>query len=60
MRRADVPEEVRKILGGWSDDSAESGYGAQDMKRLLKYLKKLSYPGLDLSHLYPKLKKESE
>jgi len=53
MRRGDIPEEIRKILGGWSNSSAESGYGAQDMGRLLKYLEKLSYPGLSLSPLYP-------
>lgn len=56
MRRADVPEEIRKAIGGWKrgNESAESGYGSQDMARLLKYLEKLNYTGLEFSHLCPK------
>lgn len=54
LRRADVPEEIRRILGGWKTDaSAESGYGAEHLPRLLKYLEKLKYPSLDLTALAP-------
>lgn len=55
LRRADVPQEIRRALGAWvQDKSAELGYGPQHYPRLLKYLEKLEYPGLSLSHLYPK------
>ena len=56
MRRADVAQEIRQALGGWKrgDESSEIGYGSQHFPRLLKYLEKLEYPNLDLSHLTPK------
>jgi len=53
MRRADVSEEIRRAIGGWKDESSEIGYGAQHFPRLLKYLEKLEYPGLNLTHLLP-------
>lgn len=55
LRRADIPQEIRRALGGWvHDKSAELGYGPQHYPRLLKYLERLEYPGLELKHLYPK------
>jgi len=53
LRRADVPEEIRKRLGGWKIHGAEGSYGPEHLPRLLKYLRKINYPGLDLSSLYP-------
>jgi integrase len=52
LRRADVPEEIRKRLGGWKIHGAEHSYGPEHLPRLLKYLRKVNYPGLDLSALY--------
>ena len=53
LRRAEVPEEIRKRLGGWKIHGAEGGYGPEHLPRLLNYLAKADYPGLDLSTLYP-------
>jgi hypothetical protein len=54
LRRADVREEIQDRLGGWkTPGSAGRNYGGQPMDRLLMYLQKLEYPGLDLSALYP-------
>jgi len=50
LRRADVREEIQDRLGGWkTPGSAGRNYGRQPMDRLLKYLEKLEYPGLDLN-----------
>jgi integrase len=54
LRRADVPEEVRRVICGWRNVSAEAHYGGQNIPRLFKHLEKLEYPGLDLRHLYPR------
>jgi integrase len=54
LRRSDVPLEIRKRLGGWkADNSAESGYGGEHLPTLFRYLRKLSYPGLELDRLTP-------
>ena len=54
LRDADVPLDVREALGGWSrSGSAESIYGRGYKPNLLRpYVDKVSYPDLDLSHLY--------
>jgi integrase len=52
LRRADVPEEIRKRLGGWKIHGAESSYGPEHLPRLLSYLEKVEYSGLDLSAFY--------
>jgi hypothetical protein len=44
-----VPEEIRRRLGGWKIQGAEAGYGPEHLPRLLKYLRKVEYPGLDLA-----------
>jgi site-specific recombinase XerD len=56
LRRADVPEEIRKRLGGWKIHGAEGSYGPEHLPRLLKYLEKVEYPGLDLNAFCPELK----
>jgi len=50
---ADVPEEIRKRLGGWKIHGAEGGYGPEHLPRLLKYLEKVEYPGFDLNAFCP-------
>jgi integrase len=54
LRRADVPEEIRKRLGGWKIHGAEAGYGPEHLPRLLKYLRKVDYPDLDLKRFSTK------
>jgi integrase len=54
LRRADVPEEIRKRLGGWKIHGAEAGYGSEHLPRLLKYLRKVDYPDLDLKRFSTK------
>ena len=50
--------EILKAVGGWSQGNLVSDdYGNEDEygpDQLLKYVKKIKYPGLDLSHLYVK------
>jgi len=59
-RAGSVGEEVRKALMGHSDASTVSGgYGAKNMlarwtaQVLTEAVEKISYPGLDLSHVRP-------
>lgn len=54
LRRVEVPQEIRRSLGGWKDASSESTYGSQYFPNLLKHLEKLTFPELDLTHLLPK------
>lgn len=55
LRICDVPEDVRRRLGGWTDrTSLESSYGGRVLPLLAKHLAKLKYPGLNLSHLMPR------
>lgn len=54
-RAADVPEEVHDALTGHITSSIGRRYGSGfPLSVLAKYVNSLSYPGLDLSHLYPK------
>lgn len=54
LREADVPPEASRQLGGWTDETVDQIYGAKSMKpeTLYKHISKVSYPDLDLSHLY--------
>jgi len=53
LRVAGVPEDVRRRLGGWKDNtSLESRYGGRLPAHLAKNLAKLKFDGLDLSHLH--------
>lgn len=54
LRRAEAPKEITDRLGGWAGDgSVQESYGAgYDVDHLARYLNKITYPGLDLSHLY--------
>ena len=52
LRMVEVPQDVRRRLGGWTDNtSLESSYGGRLIPYLAEQLAKLHYPGLDLSHL---------
>ena len=52
LRRADAPPEAL-ALGGWSQGKNASDYygDRQDPDYLVKYVKSVEFPGLDLSHL---------
>ncbi len=54
LRAADISSERTRALGGWSDrDGAEAIYGSGHSARALyQEITKLSYSGLDLSHLH--------
>lgn len=57
FRRAEVPEEIACAIGGWSyEKSTGKRYGSGNMafpiKQLAPRVQQISYPGLDLSHLY--------
>lgn len=56
----DISESVIEALGGWSETQTTSkNYGSGYSIELLdKHLQKLSYKGLDLSHLYLKKAKD--
>ena len=56
LRHADAPDWVLQAVGGWKQGKMVSDdYGKKDWPDLLhKWVKKVSYPGLDLSHLYLK------
>jgi hypothetical protein len=52
LRNARVPEDVVRILGGWTHRTTADGYGGgPSMKVRSEYLAEIAYPGLDLSHL---------
>jgi len=53
MRRVGAPQEIRRALGGWKDESSEVSYGPDYFPRLFKCVEKLEYPGLVLAHLSP-------
>jgi integrase len=60
LRRGEADHEVREALIGHANDSSVSGgYGASSMlsrfgaKRLAAAIKRISYPGLDLSKVRP-------
>ena len=54
LRDAAVPQDRRRELGGWADTGIDDAYGRGSPIRLLSQdIAKITYPGLDLSHLYP-------
>jgi hypothetical protein len=54
MREAGVPQERVRLIGGWKRTSTDEKYGVGlSAKSLLKDLKKVKYPSLDLDHLLP-------
>lgn len=54
MRRADIPDQIVSALGGWTGDmGTQDKYGSKDSAQVLyEYISKITYPKLDLSHLY--------
>lgn len=56
LRRIEASPEILQALGGWSQGNLVSeNYGGEyEPEQLLKYVEKIEYPGLDLSHLYVK------
>jgi integrase len=53
MRAAQVPEDIADALGGWAGGGEGRAYGAgYNAEVLTQHLSRISYPGLDLSHLY--------
>lgn len=55
LRRVDAPPAALKALGGWSQGSLVSdNYGDPlNLQMQTKWINMVSYPGLDLSFLYP-------
>ncbi len=52
MRDAETPTDRAGFLGGWTGRSSPERYGiGGSIPRLYEEIKKLTYPGLDLSHL---------
>lgn len=52
LRNARVPDDVVRILGGWTQRSIANSYGAGPSIALQsEYIASLNYPGLDLTHL---------
>lgn len=48
-----VPEEIVQAMGGWKGSGQDKEYGnGYTAEALYKELKKVRYPGLELSHLY--------
>lgn len=55
LRRIDAPTEIVELLGGWASGgkAVNKSYGSgYEPDQLYDYIKKITYPGLDLSHLY--------
>lgn len=55
LRRAMLPRDVIVALGGWSGDGVDDDYGNDAtafVPVLAASVAKVSYPGLELSHLY--------
>jgi len=50
---AEVSDERVKVLGGWARQGQSAKYGrAKHVQALKQEISKVTYPGLDLSHLY--------
>ena len=51
-RNARIPDETADAIGGWRRDGTSSRYGAgASQKVLLEEIRKIEFPGVDLSHL---------
>lgn len=59
LRHIEAPPEILKAVGGWSQGNLVSDDygGGNEPEQLLKYVEKIAFAGLDLSHLYVKDKK---
>lgn len=54
LENAEVEESIANALCGWKGKSMYERYGkGRTVENLYSHLKKVAYPGLDLSHLYP-------
>lgn len=54
MRRAEVSHDVAVKIGGWAGAGISDHYGSDNLVKLAhQQLNRISYEGLDLSHLYP-------
>ena len=56
LRRMEAPPDILKALGAWSQGSVVSDDYGGDLEQghLFKYVERIKYPGLKLSHLYTK------
>lgn len=55
LRRTEAPTEIVELLGGWAsgNKAVNKSYGSgYEPDQLYKYVKEVSYPGLDLGHLF--------
>ncbi|HAT50438.1 MAG: site-specific integrase [Nitrospirae bacterium] len=54
LRRAEVSQDMARLLGGWSGGGTDQdyGHGSELLPAKAKAIAKIEYPGLDLSHLY--------
>lgn len=53
LRESEIPREIAEALSGWSDRRVSSEYGEGfSARKLSDHMNRISYPGLDLSHLY--------
>lgn len=54
LRESHVPDEMTTLICGWSKGGMENHYGkGKYADRLYEDIRKVTYLGLDLSHLYP-------
>jgi integrase len=54
LRRIDAPDSTLEAVGGWSQGKTSDSYGdPSDPDLQFKIIRKISFPGLDLSPLYP-------
>ena len=62
LRDAGVSEEMRSAINGWSNQrTMDSRYGrGHKVKALFDEVRKINYPGLDLSHLYANAPKDTD
>jgi integrase len=52
LREGNVQHDFVNMLGGWAPRTASNKYGGGRAPVLKREIEKVSYPGLDLSHLY--------
>lgn len=62
LRRIEAPPEILQTLGAWSQGKLVSdAYGQGfEIGHLMRYVEKIDYPGLDLSHLHVKEQERPE
>jgi hypothetical protein len=53
LRNQRTPDDVVRTVGGWSQRSIHNSYGiGPSLQVLNQYVSAVTYPGLDISHLY--------